>query len=133
MPSILSLFRTESTDRTAIGDHRAAPPFLLITREIVQFSTASDYSLDVEALSDPDASACVFELYLGDFLEGFYVRDAPEFEEWALLQREGLHRQAMEALVDGGLCRHIGVSNSSSAKVKDLFEAAQFQQCTPEF
>ena len=37
--------------RHTIGDHEATPPFLLITRDTIQFNTASDYVLDVEAVS----------------------------------------------------------------------------------
>ncbi|HNB53769.1 MAG TPA: BTAD domain-containing putative transcriptional regulator, partial [Anaerolineales bacterium] len=33
-------------------------------------------------------------LYRGDFLEGFYLRDGRGFEEWAVLQRERLRRTA---------------------------------------
>ena len=32
--------------RRAIGDHDAVPPFLLITRETVQFNTGSEYQSD---------------------------------------------------------------------------------------
>ncbi|MFN2201056.1 MAG: ATP-binding protein, partial [Caldilineaceae bacterium] len=32
-------------------------------------------------------------LYRGDFLAGFSLPDAPEFETWQLLQRESLHRE----------------------------------------
>jgi len=35
--------------RQAIGDHQATPPFLLTTRETLQFNTASDHWLDVKA------------------------------------------------------------------------------------
>jgi DNA-binding SARP family transcriptional activator len=31
--------------RQAIGDRQAEPPFLLVTRETIQFNTASDYAL----------------------------------------------------------------------------------------
>ena len=34
-------------------------------------------------------------LYRGDFLEGFYVRDAPDFEDWALVQRVQLRELAL--------------------------------------
>ena len=34
------------------------------------------------------------DLYQGDFLEGFYLRDGRGFEEWAALQRERLRRLA---------------------------------------
>jgi DNA-binding SARP family transcriptional activator/predicted ATPase len=37
-------------------------------------------------------------LYGGDFLEGFYVRSAPAFEEWALAERERLRQMALRAL-----------------------------------
>jgi hypothetical protein len=33
--------------RTAIGDRDATPPYLAITRETLQFNTASDHWLDV--------------------------------------------------------------------------------------
>ena len=36
--------------RTAIGDREAEPPFLLITRETLQFNRASDHWLDVAVL-----------------------------------------------------------------------------------
>jgi predicted ATPase len=37
-------------------------------------------------------------LYRGDFLEGFYVRDAPTFEEWVLVQGTRLRELALQAL-----------------------------------
>ncbi|MDV7390890.1 BTAD domain-containing putative transcriptional regulator, partial [Arthrospira platensis SPKY1] len=37
-------------------------------------------------------------LYGGDFLAGFYLREAPEFEEWALMERERLRLLAVEGL-----------------------------------
>jgi predicted ATPase len=37
-------------------------------------------------------------LYQGDFLEGFSLPDSAAFEEWALLTREQLRRQVMDAL-----------------------------------
>ena len=36
-------------------------------------------------------------VYRGDFLEGFYVRDAPDFEQWVLRQRADYR----EAVVNG--------------------------------
>jgi DNA-binding SARP family transcriptional activator/predicted ATPase len=95
--------------RKAIGDRDADPPYLLVTRETVQFSRASDCWLDVQAFqtmieadpADPSASCLLdqaLSLYRGDFLEGFSVRGSPAFEDWALLVRERLHRQASTAL-----------------------------------
>lgn len=38
--------------RQVIGDQRAEPPFLLVTRETVQFNAASDYVLDLTGLQN---------------------------------------------------------------------------------
>jgi hypothetical protein len=38
------------------------------------------------------------ELYRGDFLEGFHVRNAPGFEEWMLGEQERLRQLALQAL-----------------------------------
>ena len=38
------------------------------------------------------------ELYRGDFLAGFALPDSAAFEEWALIRREQLHQQALDAL-----------------------------------
>ena len=37
-------------------------------------------------------------LYQGEFLAGFYVDNSDRFEEWAVLKREWLHRQAIESI-----------------------------------
>ena len=36
------------------------------------------------------------ELYVGEFLQGFFIKHSPPFEEWALYTREQLHHQAVE-------------------------------------
>jgi predicted ATPase/DNA-binding SARP family transcriptional activator len=109
--------------RTAIGDRRATPPFLLITRETIQFNTASDYWLDVAHFrrllnssrthGHPGAERCpdclealteAVELYRGDFLEGFGLRDSAAFDDWQFFQTEGLRQElalALERLVRG--------------------------------
>jgi len=92
--------------RQAIGDHHATPPFLLITREAIQFNAASDYWLDVSAFvvaveSDPPAVSQLDEalaLYRGSFLEGFFLKDSAAFDDWSLLVRERLRRDALVAL-----------------------------------
>jgi len=101
--------------RRALG--KAAPPFLLVTRQTVQFNSASDHSLDVAEFSalvrECDGHAhrrretcrvCVerlqraVKLYRGDLLTGFFLKDSAAFEEWALVTREQLARQALSAL-----------------------------------
>ena len=95
--------------RTAIGDRAAPTPFLLVTRETIRFNPASDHWLDVAAFralgetteTDPSHSQRLEEavaLYRGDLLDGFSVRGSPEFEDWTLLTRERLQRQALAAL-----------------------------------
>ena len=74
--------------RKTIGDHSAAPPYLLITRETIQFNGASDHWLDVQAFSAPVGARQgehravlqleeAVSLYRGVFLEGFSLRDSP--------------------------------------------------------
>ena len=101
--------------RTVIGDSYAAPPYLLISRQTIQFNSASSAWIDVAsfaklsgqaALSALDLAAIeqAAELYRSDFLEGFSLGDASLFEEWALLNRERYRRLVVDALrrlVDG--------------------------------
>jgi DNA-binding SARP family transcriptional activator/predicted ATPase len=98
--------------RQVIGDRIAQPPFLLITRDSLQFNSDSDFSLDVatftdliesaldpaDGLADPSDLEKATELYRGSLLEGFSLPDAAPFEEWALLTRERLARQMSSAL-----------------------------------
>ncbi|MGD8966667.1 MAG: BTAD domain-containing putative transcriptional regulator, partial [Anaerolineae bacterium] len=92
--------------RQAIDDHHAAPPFLVITRETIQFNADSDHWLDVRAFmasveADPPAIPQLEEalaLYRGSFLEGFFLKDSAPFDDWSLLVRERLQRLALAAL-----------------------------------
>jgi predicted ATPase/DNA-binding SARP family transcriptional activator len=92
--------------RQVIGDHEAMPPFLLVSRQTIQFNSASDASIDIEdAMPLLRASQPTIELleeavglYRGEFMAGFSLPDSPPFEEWALLTREQVHRLAVEAL-----------------------------------
>jgi DNA-binding SARP family transcriptional activator len=96
--------------RQTISDHTATPPFLLITRQTIQFNTASDYSLDVETFEAASQRACpersrrigdlqsAIRLYRGSFLEGFFLGDSPAFEEWVLFRREQISRRMLSAL-----------------------------------
>jgi DNA-binding SARP family transcriptional activator len=97
-----SLRRALADVRQAIGDHQATPPYVLTTRETLQFNTDSGYWLDVEAIAGLAEDLAGLEqavaLYRGSFLEGFSVGDAPSFEEWALLKKEQLERQALKML-----------------------------------
>jgi len=92
-------------------------PFLITTRDTVQFNPASDYTLDVTrftALLDECAQhrhrhvarcpacaarlAAAVQLYRGDFLAQLSSVDSAPFEEWLVIKREALHQRAVEAL-----------------------------------
>ncbi len=103
--------------REAIEDRRANPPYLVITRDTIQFNRASDYEVDVDQfktlLAACDAhrhrhqhtcTPCArrlqqaLELYQGDFLAQFIIGDSAAFEDWVLLQREDLQQRALSGL-----------------------------------
>src|SRR5207253_3204858 len=103
--------------RQAIGDPGAQPPFLLISRDAVQFNPAGDSWLDVAAFTTLLAAcdrhahgrpevctpcaerlAAAATLYRGDFLDQFFLHDSVAFEEWTVLQREALQQRALRAL-----------------------------------
>ena len=114
-----NLRRALSDLRKAIGDHQANPPYLLITRQTIQFNSASAAWVDVAVFThNPPGGSQVSKnfthrslreedeqiiqkleetavLYRGHFLEGFYIEDAFPFEEWALLRGERFQRQAL--------------------------------------
>ena len=96
---------------------RFVAPHLAITRQQVGLDRERPYWLDVQVferqvgealeakerdgvLTDEDAAAlaAAVELYRGDFMAGFYVRRAPAFEDWVLLERERLRLLALQAL-----------------------------------
>jgi DNA-binding SARP family transcriptional activator len=100
--------------RRALGAAEAA---LIADRQYVQFAPAGDYILDVARFRTLLAAveahahvaverceACIAQLaeaaalYRGDFLDGFSLSDSAPFEEWAIVQREQLHQQQLQAL-----------------------------------
>jgi predicted ATPase/DNA-binding SARP family transcriptional activator len=101
--------------RQTLDDQNADTPFLLTTRDSIQFNRASDYTLDVTTFHtlldgcatpppssdelDPNAIACMEQaiaLYQGEFLAQVSTRGSIVFEEWAALVREELHRRALD-------------------------------------
>ncbi len=98
--------------RRAIGD-----AFLLVTSQTVQFRATADVTIDVltwQRLWDETLHhrhrrretcrhclarlAEAVTLYRGDLLAGFALKDCPEFDDWAAVERERLHIQALDAL-----------------------------------
>ncbi len=90
---------------------RSLDAHLLITRDDVALNPAAPCTLDVSAFEQalrsehdlaPELHAArlgdAMALYAGDFLAGFFVRDAPAFEEWMLSQRARYRELALHAL-----------------------------------
>ena len=84
-------------------------PFLVSTRETVQFNTDGDYWCDVnvfEEVTKADQASHAnrhhweeaITLYRGSFLESLSIADNIPLKRWALLKREQLQRQALTAI-----------------------------------
>lgn len=88
--------------RQLVGTH------LIVTRQTITFNRESPYFLDIEPLQaianhkqndiNLQFLSEAITQYQGDFLEGFYVPDALEFENWALMERERLRELALKGL-----------------------------------
>ena len=82
--------------RRQVGDEA-----LFLGRKTLRLNPAVIWS-DVEAFDlaseahDPEAAVA---LYRGPFLDGFFLKDAPEFERWVDAQRGRLARRATGALI----------------------------------
>jgi predicted ATPase/DNA-binding SARP family transcriptional activator len=112
------LRRNLSVLRKALADE-----WLVVDRETIGLKISEDFWLDVEKFlglitSDkghdhPDNEVCPVclenlamgvELYRGDFLQGFSLRDSSNFDEWQFFQTENLRQElatALEKLVYG--------------------------------
>lgn len=79
-------------------------PYLTITRESVCLNEANLPWLDTKEFEtalqsdDPVRWETAVALYRGDFLEGFYVEGASEFETWLLAERYRLREKLLLAL-----------------------------------
>ncbi|NOH02647.1 MAG: tetratricopeptide repeat protein [Chloroflexi bacterium] len=82
---------------------------LTITRDSIEFigngfvdSIEFDSALRSASTLDPEPASVILtdslRLYRGDFLEGFHIRDAPDFEDWMLTERARLRELALGAL-----------------------------------
>lgn len=83
-------------------------PFLEITPQQISLKPEAAYKLDVHRFEqtlkaldpapEPDQLRQAIELYQGDFLQGFYVKEALDFEEWVVTERERLRELLLQAL-----------------------------------
>ncbi len=101
---------------------------LRVEREVVSFEPGADVWLDVAAFhaalaecrthGHPATELCgdclaplarAAELYGGDFMAGFSLRDSPAFDDWQFFQMEALRRElagALERLTRGHSAQH---------------------------
>jgi predicted ATPase/DNA-binding SARP family transcriptional activator len=93
-------------DREIIGTHPEAGIWLDVAHFRRLLSSPQTHG-HPEAESCPDCLKALteaVELYRGDFLEGFSLRDSANFDDWQFFQTEGLHQEmalALERLVHG--------------------------------
>jgi predicted ATPase/DNA-binding SARP family transcriptional activator len=90
------------------------PPeeYILAESNTLCFNPGADYWLDTEEFEKllnkeagderarMDNYAKAVELYRGNFLEGFIIKDSFEFEDWAFFERERLQRRFLDALTE---------------------------------
>jgi WD40 repeat protein/DNA-binding SARP family transcriptional activator len=99
----------ERTPERALGNLRVAltrlrqqvGDYLTITRDTVVIDPEANVWLDVADLEEKlraERTGAALELYHGEFLQGFYVRDALGFEDWVAQERERLHLLMVNAL-----------------------------------
>jgi DNA-binding SARP family transcriptional activator len=104
--------RGQASLRNALARLRGAlaevDSYLLIEPSVVGFDFSRPYQLDLDMvqtaihviqestkptdLVDLSPLQTATLIYRGDFLEGFSLADAPEFDDWASLQREAWHQ-----------------------------------------
>jgi len=91
-------------------------PYLLVTRESIQWNASAEADVDVIAFNRllqactrhshrrlKDCKPCArwraeaLQRYRGDLLQGFFLPDSDVFEDWTLSRREHLRRQAVAA------------------------------------
>ncbi len=106
--------RARANLRVLLSRLRPLNDYLLISRQTISFNVESNYRLDTAELSAQlnaveqsetlsfEAATCLeraLSLYKGDFLAGFHLPDALDFEEWAVVEQERLHRLGVEAMM----------------------------------
>ncbi len=105
--------------RQIIGDPESQSPFLIVTRESIQFNPQSEFWLDVAefnrlinrggdkpadfeevdlAQDEVESFKSALSLYRGSFLEGLSIKDSQGFDDWSYSLRERLQHQASTAL-----------------------------------
>jgi len=76
--------------------------YVTITRDTAAINRYASIWLDIDQfkeLVNAEEVEKAVEIYRGDFLQGFYLRDTREFENWIVIQREQLKRKYLDGLV----------------------------------
>ncbi|HWQ13548.1 MAG TPA: AAA family ATPase [Roseiflexaceae bacterium] len=119
--------------RRALRDHASC---LVVDQHTVALQAADLDVLELRAASadqaaPPDVLRRIVARYRGDFLEGFALPDAPEFDQWAAVRREQCHQQLagllarlVELLLDSGDARGAAAAASTWVAHDGLSEAA---------
>lgn len=103
--------------RQALGEKEGVAGFLLVNLKTAQIDPAADVQVDVgefraliaacrahrhryieRCVTCHERLARAAALYQGDFMAGFHLDDCAAFEEWLLLSRERLRREALGTL-----------------------------------
>lgn len=119
---LANLFWGESSQERAMANlrdalhllHKHLEPVLHITRETVglnpearpwldavEMESALELAHEREGGIDAEIALSLeqaVKLYQGDFLEGFHLRNAPDFEHWLVVERERLRQAVLDAL-----------------------------------
>ncbi len=110
------------------------PHHMAIDRSTVSFQPDAPYALDIERFAkllsspdkhpaDPSSMQAAVDIYKGPFLEGFFVRDAPGFEEFVLAARDRFQRLAGSAL--SSLATHYAARWNWAAAIDQLSRLMQ--------
>jgi DNA-binding SARP family transcriptional activator len=95
-----ALRRTLSTLRTGIGDN-----WIDTTGDSIALKRAPGLELDVQrfrelaaAGASPESLCNAVAVFSGDFMEGFSLRDSPDFDDWQTRESDTLERELGSAL-----------------------------------
>ncbi len=87
--------------RQVLPDHIQATRqdvLLVQTKNLVVDVHLFEAALKPGLAGDMEQLQTAVDQYQGDFLSGFFLSDAPEFEEWQLMERERLRSLAIQAM-----------------------------------
>ena len=96
--------------------HRELKDYLEVTHDVIGMKPGANVYLDVTDLEGKLECGEVeqaLDVYQGDFLQGFHIRDCLEFEDWCRLQQERVNKL---------------VTNGLHAAISQAIETEDFQQ-----